>query len=171
MARPTSNHSGGSTTLDEMPPATSAQHPTEKEGDPTPYHSSKRPSMERIPSQQHHTLGDEAEPESVVEADLEKTGVHPPPATAAPPGMNPADFPDGGLKAWTVVFGGWCGLFCTFGLINCIGVFTAYYVEAPLRQYSTSEVSWITSSEVFFMQFGGVVVSISIPPRDGELRL
>jgi hypothetical protein len=132
---------------------------TDKEDDPAPYSESKRPSIERIPSQQHSTLGEQREPENVVEADLEKTGVHPPPANAGPPGMNPADFPDGGLQAWTVVFGGWCGLFCTFGLINCIGVFETYYVTGPLRQYSASEVSWITSAQVFFMQFTGIFVS------------
>ena len=165
MARPSSRHSGDSTTLDEKSHHTAtAADPANKETDPTPYHhnpNSKRPSIERIPSQQSHTLGDQREPENVVEADLEKTGVHPPPPNAAPPGMNPADFPDGGLRAWTVVFGGWCGLFCTFGLINCIGVFVAYYVQGPLRQYSASQISWITSAEVFFMQFSGLVVSTS----------
>lgn len=33
--------------------------------------------------------------------------------------MDPSQFPDGGLKAWTVVFGAWCGLFVSFGWINC----------------------------------------------------
>lgn len=31
-----------------------------------------------------------------------------------PPGMRPEDFPEGGLQAWLVVFGGWCALFCTY---------------------------------------------------------
>lgn len=34
-----------------------------------------------------------------------------------------SDFPEGGLQAWTVVFGAWCALFCTFGLVTYIGVF------------------------------------------------
>jgi hypothetical protein len=178
MARSTSgSHSGDSTTLDDKQPASAhynamAPH-TQKGPDSTPYSGSARPSMERIPSQQRSTLGDTREPETVVEADLEKTGVHPPPApenAAGPPGMNPADFPDGGLKAWTVVFGGWCGLFCTFGLINCIGVFEAYYVTGPLKQYSASEVSWITSAQVFFMQFSGVFVSLFLLPHEFHLR-
>ena len=33
--------------------------------------------------------------------------------------MDPRSFPDGGLKAWLVVFGGFCCLFCSFGWINC----------------------------------------------------
>jgi MFS family permease len=97
------------------------------------------------------------EPENVLEADLEKAGVHPAPQSGFPPGMAPADFPDGGLKAWTVVFGGWCGLFCTFGMINCIGVFNTYYIENSLSSYSSSTVSWITSTQVFFMTGLGVV--------------
>jgi hypothetical protein len=167
MARSRSgSHSGDSTTLDEKRPVSAHNTvalPIGKEADPTPYSDSKRHSIERIPSQQRSTLGDTREPETVAEADLEKTGVHPAPPNGAPPGMSPADFPDGGLKAWTVVFGGWCGLFCTFGLINCIGVFETYYVAGPLKQYSASSVSWITSTQVFFMQFSGVVVSPRVP--------
>ena len=33
-----------------------------------------------------------------------------------PPGiMDPASFPDGGVKAWTTVLGGFCALFVSFG--------------------------------------------------------
>ncbi|KAF4979583.1 hypothetical protein FZEAL_4253 [Fusarium zealandicum] len=71
--------------------------------------------------------------------------------------MAPADFPDGGLEAWLVVFGGWCALFCTFGLVNCVGVFQKYYVSGPLKEYDSSAVSWILSVEVFFMVFCGTV--------------
>ena len=37
----------------------------------------------------------------------------------APGLMDPSSFPDGGLKAWLVVFGGFCSLFVSFGWINC----------------------------------------------------
>lgn len=33
--------------------------------------------------------------------------------------MDPSQFPDGGAKAWTVVFGAACGLVVSFGWINC----------------------------------------------------
>ena len=82
--------------------------------------------------------------------------MNPPQPVGPPPGINPADFPDGGFQAWLVVFGGWCGLFCTFGLINCIGVFQEYYVSGPLSNYSQSTISWIPSMEVFGMTFCGV---------------
>lgn len=41
-------------------------------------------------------------------------------AEAAPPPPPPAafDVPDGGLEAWSVVFGGWLVLFSTFGYVN-----------------------------------------------------
>lgn len=83
------------------------------------------------------------------------------PAAAPPaPGGWGNDCPDGGLEAWLVVFGGWCALFCTFGLINCVGVFQEYYSAEPLSDYSASEVSWITSVQIFCMVFCGVVVSL-----------
>jgi hypothetical protein len=33
--------------------------------------------------------------------------------------MDPSAYPEGGLKAWTVVFGAACGLVVSFGWINC----------------------------------------------------
>lgn len=97
------------------------------------------------------------------ETDLEKKGADGPPPGGPPPGMAPADFPDGGREAWLVTFGGFLGLFCTFGLVNCVGTFQEYYVRVPLRDYDSSAVSWITSTQVFFMIFFGAIVSSSLP--------
>jgi Major Facilitator Superfamily len=72
-------------------------------------------------------------------------------------GTNPADFPDGGLEAWLVVLGGWCCLFCSFGWINCIGIFQEYYEKDQLAGLSPSTISWIPSLETFMMFFGGPV--------------
>jgi MFS family permease len=91
------------------------------------------------------------EPRVEAEADLEKAKA---PVSGGP---NPADFPDGGLEAWLVVLGGWCCLFCSFGWINCIGVFQEYYQSHQLASYSPSTVSWITSMETFMMFLGGPV--------------
>jgi MFS family permease len=41
--------------------------------------------------------------------------------------------------------------------INCVGVFQDYYMRAQLKQYSPSEVAWISSVEVFFMLATGPV--------------
>jgi MFS family permease len=80
-----------------------------------------------------------------------------PPPFKPPPGMAPADFPDGGFTAWSVCVGAWCCLFASFGWITCIGVFQTYYQENQLKQYSPSSVSWIPSTEIFIMQLGAPV--------------
>lgn len=119
---------------------------------------SRQHSIEKVPSQQQETDANIwPDPENVVEADMEKGGVAEKAGPAqqgppgAPPGLSPADFPDGGLQAWLVVFGGWCALFATFGLINCVGVFVEYYLNGPLASYTSSSVTWITSIQVFIM--------------------
>ncbi|TAQ89844.1 hypothetical protein B7494_g1805 [Chlorociboria aeruginascens] len=69
--------------------------------------------------------------EMELRTDVEKPKSPPPEAG----GINPADFPDGGTTAWLAV---------------------EYYQDGPLRQYTSSEVSWIPSMEVFMMFFGGL---------------
>ncbi|KAF5686667.1 riboflavin transporter mch5 [Fusarium denticulatum] len=67
-------------------------------------------------------------------------------------------FPEGGIQAWTVVFGCWCGMFCTFGLVNCIGVFEEYYTSdsSPISNYGEGAISWITSLQAWGIPFGGI---------------
>lgn len=116
-----------------------------------------QPSNERIGSQNKATEANiYPEREDEAEADLEKGGVIPKSAPVAG-GHNPADFPDGGLEANLVVLGAWCCLFCSFGWINCIGIFQEYYQEHLLSQYSSSTISWIPSLEVFMMFLGGPI--------------
>ncbi|KAG2016883.1 hypothetical protein GB937_006086 [Aspergillus fischeri] len=69
---------------------------------------------------------------------------------ATPP---PASVPDGGLQAWLTVAGASVALFVSFGWVNCIGLFQAEYEANQLKDYSSSDVSWITSMEFFFMLF------------------
>ncbi|CAJ2505228.1 Uu.00g126220.m01.CDS01 [Anthostomella pinea] len=59
--------------------------------------------------------------------------------------------PDGGPKAWSSVLGAWCCLFCSYGWINCIGIFENQYQQNQLRDYPPSTVAWITSVETFVM--------------------
>ncbi|KAF5664981.1 monocarboxylate transporter [Fusarium heterosporum] len=66
--------------------------------------------------------------------------------------------PDGGLEAWSVVAGGFCAVFASFGWINCIGIFQDYYQRNQLKAYSSSTVAWIPSVESFMMFFWGPVV-------------
>lgn len=131
--------------------------PGEKQPYDDPQSTNQRPSLERLGSQNKSTEAN-IFPESAAEAeaDLEKAGVIPK-STPTPGGVNPADFPDGGLEACLVILGGWLCLFCSFGWVNCIGVFQEYYQENMLRGYSSSTVSWIPSLELFMMFVGGPV--------------
>lgn len=47
---------------------------------------------------------------------IEKSDALAPSSTAPPP---PGPPPDGGFQAWMVVLGAFCGLFVSFGWINC----------------------------------------------------
>ena len=47
--------------------------------------------------------------------DVEKGSEKP----TTPAVFDPRQNPDGGLKAWLCVLGGFCTLFCSFGWINC----------------------------------------------------
>ncbi|KAI9670071.1 MAG: hypothetical protein M1829_004798 [Trizodia sp. TS-e1964] len=69
--------------------------------------------------------------------------------------MDPSSYPDGGREAWLVVLGGFCCLFCSFGFINCIGVFQDYYQRELLSDLSPSTIAWISSLETFMMFFCG----------------
>ncbi|MCJ1249423.1 hypothetical protein MMC30_006647 [Trapelia coarctata] len=85
--------------------------------------------------------------------------------------MDPSSFPDGGLEAWLVVFGGFCCLFVSFGWINCIGVFQAYYQDTLLSSYKPSTVAWIPSIEVFMMFFLGPIFGFVCDSRGPRLLL
>ncbi|OJD12699.1 hypothetical protein AJ78_06750 [Emergomyces pasteurianus Ep9510] len=90
------------------------------------------------PSTEHHGSGD-------IEQKAPETG---PPMNLR---MDPTAYPDGGVEAWTVVLGGFCALFASFGWITCIGVFQDYYQNNQLKSYSPSTIAWIASLETCMM--------------------
>ncbi|EXJ77103.1 hypothetical protein A1O3_10261 [Capronia epimyces CBS 606.96] len=101
-------------------------------------------------------------PQSTPEQDTEKSSLEHAPNNEAPkapynPWMDPASFPDGGLRAWLTVAGAAACFFVSWGWINCIGVFQDYYMRAELSQYSPSTVAWIPALETFFMLATGPV--------------
>ncbi|PQE19424.1 monocarboxylate permease protein [Rutstroemia sp. NJR-2017a BBW] len=91
--------------------------------------------------------------------------LEPPRTSDASPQPNPTEKPipqavsqlppDGGLDAWLVVLGAWCGFFVTFGWMNSVGIFQEYYQKNQLSHYSSSTVAWITSTEIFMLFAGG----------------
>ncbi|EXU99397.1 MFS transporter [Metarhizium robertsii] len=69
----------------------------------------------------------------------------------------PADWPEGGTRAWLVVAGGFCVSFSTFGYSNAYGIYQDYYSEHMLSHETQSTISWIGSVQLFFLYAGGVV--------------
>ena len=67
-------------------------------------------------------------------------------------------YPEGGLRAWLVVFGSFCALVAAFGMMNITGVFQAYLSENQLHAYSESEIGWIFSLFAFITFFCGVQI-------------
>ncbi|OQE16648.1 hypothetical protein PENSTE_c023G06602 [Penicillium steckii] len=70
----------------------------------------------------------------------------------------PDDLIDHGSRAWTVVLGAWCCLFCGFGWVNAIGIFQEYYQTHQLRSYSSSSIAWILSLDPFVLFAAGLVI-------------
>lgn len=62
--------------------------------------------------------------------------------------------PDGGLRAWMSVLGGWIISFCTFGFASSFGVFEDYYVLSGAS--TSSNISWIGSIQLFLLFFMGL---------------
>jgi hypothetical protein len=69
------------------------------------------------------------------------------------------EFPDGGLRAWTVAAGAGGVLFSTLGYSNCFGVFQAYYMFHQLQDQSPDNIAWIGAIQAFLVfaagAFGG----------------
>jgi hypothetical protein len=65
-------------------------------------------------------------------------------------------FPDGGLRAWLVVFGAWLVQFSNYGYTNAFGVYNDYYVREYLNEHSSSQISWIGSVQISISIFIGL---------------
>lgn len=68
------------------------------------------------------------------------------------------EYPEGGLQAWLVVFGSFCGLLAALGIMNTIGVYQSYIAEHQLSNYSESTIGWISSIYVFLSFGGGLII-------------
>lgn len=89
----------------------------------------------------------EAHPKQDIEKDDDRANVH-----------DVAEKPvDRGRDAWLATFGTWWALFIAFGWTNSLGVLQNYYEKELLRDYSTSTIAWIASTQIFIMYSGGLV--------------
>ncbi|KAJ6089858.1 hypothetical protein N7467_005074 [Penicillium canescens] len=64
-------------------------------------------------------------------------------------------YPEGGLKAWSVVLGAWCAMVPSMGLLNSLGVLQAWTRTHQLTDYAESSIGWIYSSYAFFLYIAG----------------
>lgn len=67
--------------------------------------------------------------------------------------------PDGGMKAWLVVFGAFCLNFATFGPQTSVGLFQIYWQSHQLSDFTLAQISWIPAIFIFLslalsIQFG-----------------
>ncbi|KAG8794107.1 hypothetical protein FRC17_008338, partial [Serendipita sp. 399] len=67
-------------------------------------------------------------------------------------------YPDGGWRAWSVVFGGSCVTFSTFGLVNAWGAFQAYYENVKYPDHSPSTIAWVGSIQYSLIFVPGIIV-------------
>lgn len=65
-------------------------------------------------------------------------------------------YPEGGWKAYSVLFGAWCALLPPSGLLNSIGTLQAHLLSNQLNEYTESEIGWIFSVFAFLFFFGGL---------------
>ncbi|KAK1758436.1 riboflavin transporter MCH5 [Echria macrotheca] len=68
------------------------------------------------------------------------------------------DYPEGGARAWLVVFGCWLALFAALGLMNILATFQAYVSANQLADYSTGTIGWIFSVYTFVSFFLGIYI-------------
>ena len=68
------------------------------------------------------------------------------------------EYPEGGLRAWLVVFGSFCGMTAGFGYMNTIGIFHAYLGSNQLADYGEQAIGWVFSVYVFLSFFCGVQI-------------
>ena len=67
-------------------------------------------------------------------------------------------YPEGGLRAWLVVFGAFSGMTASFGNLNSTGTFQAYVSTHQLAHESPGAIGWIFSLYAFLTFFCGVQI-------------
>lgn len=63
----------------------------------------------------------------------------------APSHEEEVEHPDGGTRAWVVIFGTTLSMAATYGLMTGVGLFQVYWKENQLKEYSATDIAWIIS--------------------------
>ncbi|KAI1155788.1 major facilitator superfamily domain-containing protein [Nemania diffusa] len=90
-----------------------------------------------------------------------ETSPPPPPPPPPPPLLAEADDagpPNGGLVAWLQVAAAFVLYGNTLGLINSYGAYQSFYETDLLKEYSSSDISWIGSIQSWFLMAIGVFI-------------
>ena len=67
-------------------------------------------------------------------------------------------YPEGGLRAWLVVYGAFSAMTASFGLMNSIGTFQAYLSTHQLANVDPSTLGWVFSIYTFLAFFCGIQI-------------
>ena len=67
------------------------------------------------------------------------------------------EYPEGGLKAYSVILGSFLGLIVNLGLINSIGAIQAYVSTHQLLNLKATSISWIFSIYLSLAYAGGII--------------
>ncbi|KAL1958381.1 hypothetical protein VTO42DRAFT_4482 [Malbranchea cinnamomea] len=67
-------------------------------------------------------------------------------------------YPEGGLEAYLVVFGCFCALCGSLGIVNTAGTFQAWISEHQLKNQSDAAIGWLFGVYAFLMFFGGLQI-------------
>jgi hypothetical protein len=78
--------------------------------------------------------------------------------TCGPESDDKDDFPEGGLKGWSVVIGSFCGSFSVFGIINSTAILLEYFRAHQLKDYNASQIGWIFGLSLFLTFFCGAPI-------------
>ncbi|KMU74826.1 hypothetical protein CISG_00756 [Coccidioides immitis RMSCC 3703] len=83
-------------------------------------------------------------------------------STESPPEAPKYVPPNGGIRAWLCVLGGFCCQFCSFGFLNACGIFQLYYETDILSNHTSSAISWIVTIQIFLMFSLGPIVGVLV---------
>lgn len=71
--------------------------------------------------------------------------------------LDPSDFPEGGVKAWSTALGAFLIQFCGAGYTISYGVFQDFYTRTYLTNSTSSEIAWIGSVNALLIFSVGLV--------------
>ena len=121
----------------------------EKEAAVPPAHLSVAPSSSSTTATPEHVPSSPVQEKA---ADVAATAPAPvPPVEATKPASPFGPPPNGGLKAWLQVLGGFMLFFNTWGFLNTFGVFQTYYESGALFTQTSSNIAWIGAIQTYLL--------------------